>query len=421
MKALYFLLQLATVAITTVAGKNSVFGTIKNDTTWFFSNLSVRPAMTASLEYSVQYPYDESRDRPIITFYYNGQNSPNMGAKCERDLYGQLRNEDLAVPLNEVYRQKFICYHDSEYWYCKGKTKIQDFEPKSYSFSFCNSCGAIHGNLSGLYYNVTIYDESNKTSCVDLNMAQGQRIDRCERSYQYAAVPNQIGGTHLDKTLWELKEAQGIMDEIIDLVTHKSCLLELYQVLCLVALPECLPEQNQIVLPCREYCESLLYNCLEIGPIVILVEEFALNCKYLPSQNDSDHCFMQIDVCGPPLEINHGFILEGNMPFAREGHVVHYACDESYSLSGPTNSMCRKSGEWTAVPECNKPISMILLICVSIGGFTLLVLVVSVGVSCCVRRARNRNHHRRQGGLIQQDNNDNDDETNSINSANQPA
>ena len=424
MRKWYFLLLWATVTVTVAEGKNSVFGTIQNDTTWFLSNLSIYPAMTASLEYNIQYPYDASRDRPIITFYYNGQNSPNMEAKCERDLYGQLRNEDLAVPLNEVYRQKFICYHDSEYWHCSGKTKIQDFEPKSYSFSFCNSCGAKHGNLSGLYYNVTIFDESNKTSCVDLNMAQGQRIDRCERSYQYAAVPNQIGGTDLDKTLWELKEAQGILDNIIDLISHKSCLQELYQVLCLVALPECLPKENKIVLPCKEYCESLLDNCLEKEPIVILVEEFALNCKYLPSQNDSDHCFMTIDVCGPPPELNHGFILEGDMPFASAGHVVHYACDESYSLSGPSNSTCRKSGEWTGVRECDKPISTILLICVSIGAFTFLVVIVSVGVSCCVRRARNRKRERRhQEALIrqQQDNNDNDDEANSINSTYHPA
>ena len=56
MKALCVLLLLATVAVTTVAGKNSVFGTIKNDTTWFLSNLSVRPAMTASLEYQRSVP-----------------------------------------------------------------------------------------------------------------------------------------------------------------------------------------------------------------------------------------------------------------------------------------------------------------------------------------------------------------------------
>ena len=299
MRTLYFLLLLATGTVEIVAGKNSVFGTIKNNTTWFLSNLSVRPAMRASLEYHVQYPDVEGRARPVITFYYNGQDSPNLETLCETDLYGQLRNEDLAVPLNEVYRQKFICYHDSEYWYCKGKTKIQDFEPKSYSFSFCNECDKIHGNLNGLYYNVTIYDESNKTSCVDLNLAPGKRIGRCKRSYQYAAIPNQIGYTDLDTLMWQLGQVQGILDQIIDLVSHKSCLLELYQMLCLVALPECLPEQNEIVLPCREYCESLLDNCLKMEPIVVLVEEFALNCKYLPSQKGNAQCFMPLTQANP--------------------------------------------------------------------------------------------------------------------------
>ena len=115
MKKFYRLLLIATT-IAIVAGRNSVVGTIKDNTTWFLSNLSVRPAMTASLEYYVQYPVVEGRARPVITFYYNGQDSPNLETLCETDLYGQLRNEDLAVALNEVYRQKFICYHDSEYW-----------------------------------------------------------------------------------------------------------------------------------------------------------------------------------------------------------------------------------------------------------------------------------------------------------------
>ena len=303
MRTLYFLLLLATGTVEIVAGKNSVFGTIKNNTTWFLSNLSVRPALTASLEYHVQYPYVEGRARPVITFYYNGQDSPNLETLCETDLYGQLRNEDLAVPLNEVYRQIFICYHDSEYWYCKGKTRIQDFEPKSYSFSFCNECDKIHGNLNGLYYNVTIYDESNKTSCVDLNLAPGKRIGRCKRSYQYAAIPNQIGDTDLDTLMWQLGQVQGILDQIIDLVSHKSCLLELYQMLCLVALPECLPEQNEIVLPCREYCESLLENCLKMEPIVVLVEEFALKCKYLPSEKDNAKCFMPVTQVYPTSQL----------------------------------------------------------------------------------------------------------------------
>ena len=131
-------------------------------------------------------------------------------------------------------------------------------------------------NLNGLHYNVTIYDESNKTSCVDLKMALGQRIDQCERSYQFAAIPNQIGNTDLDSTLWELDQMRRNLDRLIDLVSQTSCLLELYQVLCLVALPECLPEENKIVLPCREYCQAQLYNCFKTQSI--LLKEFALNC-----------------------------------------------------------------------------------------------------------------------------------------------
>ena len=353
--ALYILLLLTTTTVTIVTGTNSVVGTIKGNTTWFLSNLSRVPAKMASLEYHVQYPYEEGRTRPIITFYYNGQNSPNLVTKCARDMYGQLRNEDLAVPLNEVYRDKFICYYDSESWYCSGKTKIQDFEPKS--FSFCFDCGKVHrGNLNGLYYNVTIYDESNKTSCVDLNMTQGQRIDRCERSYQYAAIPNQIGGTDTDTTRWKLGQALGILDRIMDLVQvkYKSCLTELYQVLCLVALPKCLPEQNEIVLPCREYCESLLHNCLKMDPLAQLAEEFLVNCKYLPPLKDNGHCLMKDEVCGPPPKPDHGYIMGGNIPYGREGQVVQYKCDIMYwRMEGSPNSICQASGEWTDPPTCS--------------------------------------------------------------------
>ena len=372
MKTLHFLLLLATVTLTIVAGENSVIGTINDNTTWFLSNLSVHPAMTASLEYHVQYPDVEGRSRPMITFYYNGQDSPNLEAKCRRDLTGQLRNEDLVVPLNQEYREKFICYKDANIWYCSGKTKIQDFEPKSYSFSVCFDCHDVQsGNLNGLYYNVTIYDESNRTSCVDLKMAQWQRIDQCERSYQFAAIPNQVGGTDLNTTLWELEQVRGYVDRLIDLVSQTSCLLELYQVLCLVALPECLPEENQIVLPCREYCETQLYNCFRTGSRLLV--EFIFNCKCLPSRNDSDHCFKPVDVCGPTPGINHGFILEGDKLFTTVGHVVHYACYHSWILTGNANSTCQMSGEWTTPPECVKLTN-------SSGSFNSYLLAVKITV-----------------------------------------
>ena len=272
---------------------HSVVGIITDNTTWFLSNLSVRPAMTASLEYHVQYPYVDGRSRPIITFYYNGQNSPNLHSHCETDMYGQLRNEDLAVPLDKVYREKFFCYHDYETWYCSGKTRIQDFEPKSYSFSFSNTCKRQEaGNLNGLYYNVTIYDERNVTSCVRMGGGgfRSWRIDRCARGPQYAAIPNQIGGTDLDRTLLVMSQILGLLDQLMDLVSHRKCTKTVYQFVCDVMVPECLPQENRIILPCREACMSLLDECLGVPVMAVMVNKFMFSCDYLPSIDSNTTC-----------------------------------------------------------------------------------------------------------------------------------
>ena len=268
-------------------GRNSMSGIISN-TTWFLSNLSVRPAMSASLEYHVRYSYDESSDRPIITFYYNGQNSPNLQDKCNSEMHGQLYNKDLAVPLYHRYREKFWCnYKDGGIMDCYGRIKIQDFEPKSYFFSLGFECNDTRGNLNGLKYKVTIFDESNKIRCVDLNLTQGQRIDRCERSYQFAAIPNQIGGT-------ELESAISIMNILLIHVTvngslttylnnqNKQCMDNLKSLACQIFLPQCLPEENKIILPCRDTCKSVLNqkNCLAVDKYA----DFGIDvsCDYLP-------------------------------------------------------------------------------------------------------------------------------------------
>ena len=91
-------------------GKNTVTGGIEEDTSWFHSNLSVRPAMSASIEYHIQYQCSDClwnerhQNLPIITFYYKGQDSPNLRHKCNSEMHGQLFNKDLAVPLQKTQR-----------------------------------------------------------------------------------------------------------------------------------------------------------------------------------------------------------------------------------------------------------------------------------------------------------------------------
>ena len=170
-------------------------------------------------------------------------------------MHGQLFNKDLAVPLRGIYREKFWCNNK----YCYGRTEIKDFEPKSY-FSLGFQCNETDGNLKGLHYEVTIYDESNETSCVDLsltseysNMTQKKLIDQCQSSYQYAAIPNQFGDTDLDGALSRINEFLRVYHSG---VPSKDCLKNLKPFVCEIVLPKCLPEENRILLPCRRTASS---------------------------------------------------------------------------------------------------------------------------------------------------------------------
>ena len=270
-------------------GRNSVIGSIKDNTTWFLSNLSVRPAMLVSIRYNIQYPYDGPV--PVLTFYYNGQNSSNLQRRCNAEMHGQLFNIDLAIPLRGRYREKFWCnYKYGGIRDCYGGIKIQDFEPKSYSFSLGFKCNGRKGNLKGLKYDVTIYDESNKTSCLAVNMKELQGIDPCHRSHQNFAFPSPAGETDpamslaLENFLNNMSSAVGNQTKYeAHLKSWNKCLKVLKPFLCDIVLPQCLPEKNKILLPCRDTCKSINEDC----PIFIFPQDkfpfgMDINCDYLP-------------------------------------------------------------------------------------------------------------------------------------------
>ena len=216
--------------------------------------------MTTSIEYHVRYPYVEGRARPIITFY-NGKESPNLHQKCNTDLQGQLYSKDLVVPLDRPFWCKSVNHYDEEMiWSCYGRTKIQHPEPKSYSFSLGFECDETNATLRGMQYEVTIYDVSNTTSCEDLQMIskysdeeQQNLIDDCKPSYQYAAFPNQAGNSNLEEATAEMESLLNTTFKHAD----KECLSKLKPFLCKVLLPKCLPEENKILLPCRDTCKSI--------------------------------------------------------------------------------------------------------------------------------------------------------------------
>ena len=306
-----YLLLLLFALLATTEGKNTVSGTIEKDTKWVHSNLSVRPAMTASIWYQVKYPTSWT-SVPIIKFYYNGQNSTDFHDKCVSGLSGQLFNKDLAIPLDQSYgtdfktrvvlsknyRDKFYCSESCtrkgfwifstnkcEYRNCYGKTEIQDFEPKSYSFSIGFGCGVTKASLREMLYDVIIDKESNKTHCVDLKSVKKERMGRsCDLNYRYAAIPNQLGDTELDGAITRMNGfvagrlgvGVGFFWKMFMNIPKRSCLKKLEPVQCEIFLPKCSPEKNKIHLPCRDTCKSILEECADMDMIN------NVNCNYLP-------------------------------------------------------------------------------------------------------------------------------------------
>ena len=210
--------------------------------------------------------------------------------KYNTEMYSQLFNWNLAIRLCGSERPEIDYHYHSQaefitYWDIYGRIDIQDFEPKSYSFSIGYSrtfdsmwLGYNYDwkddwkGWNDLYYEVTIYDESNTTKCVDLNMtskSQQRVIDQCKVSYQYAAIPNQFGDTDLDGAISRIKKFLRVYHSD-DPSEH--FLKKLRPFLCEIVLPKCLPEENKILLPCRDDCKFYLEGCLAK----------VMNCDYLP-------------------------------------------------------------------------------------------------------------------------------------------
>ena len=73
-----------------------------------------------------------------------------------------------------------------------------------------------------------------------------------------------------------LQEASAEIESLLNLTfkqAEKECLNNLKSFLCEIIIPKCLPEENEILLPCRDTCKSLLNDC---------APDSEFNCDYLP-------------------------------------------------------------------------------------------------------------------------------------------
>ena len=147
----------------------SVAGTVQEDTTFYYRELSTEPSVLATIEYSIIYKSSVVSTSSTIMIY-TIENHMNTRTKCVSDLYGQLRNENLYGILRPGTFRETTCVRrrsHPEVVECHAQFPVKDFIPRNFAFSFGFTCvkpGTV-SSLKGLQYNVSIYDQANKTEC----------------------------------------------------------------------------------------------------------------------------------------------------------------------------------------------------------------------------------------------------------------
>ena len=180
---------------------------------------------------------------------YTTEDDVNLQGRCSHHNYGQLRNENLNTPLKAKKRPyRFTtCDKDeknSDVVHSHCKIIIQDFIPRKYGFSSgCRCDEAVRmPPLKGLLYNITIYDQSNKTICEPTNILAQQVIIRyCASLYPFMSFPNLIGDLTLEDVIkwmngYYLFEGLSVGVFAKD---FKRCYKYFNELMCYVVVPKC--------------------------------------------------------------------------------------------------------------------------------------------------------------------------------------
>ena len=124
---------------------------------------------------------------------------------------------------------------------CSGKTIVRDFLPRDFSFSFfsCLKNCSQKGSLLGMHFNVSIYDQSNETKCIDVS---GSKIVECLKHYSHTAVLTWLTNTDFMSSLATLRLAD-IYFQLVDTRCHKYVFL----FVCYTFLPKCDRDSEQIM------------------------------------------------------------------------------------------------------------------------------------------------------------------------------
>ena len=207
-----------------------LLGHIDNDLDFYYREFSTFPSIEATIEYNITFNYTAALLQCSLCYprleIYTTKSDANLDRNCSVDVFGQLRNENLHTPLkprNKKYRFT-NCAKDANYTqngvvHCHGKTKILDYIPRNYGFSFGFRCEQfeqkINVTLRGLSYQISIYDQTNETRCYSMvPVGEESTTEICARLYAYMSLPNLVGSPNW-KYILENEVSRAKMFEVL--------------------------------------------------------------------------------------------------------------------------------------------------------------------------------------------------------------
>ena len=357
----------------TVFATHLVSDTIEDDTVFYYRNLSKYPSKIAIVNYTVRFPRELISDNYVSLDMYTTDDNLNIRTNCSNKDYGQLYNKNLHTSLRRRPYRYTTCgseQNNNNVIICTGHTKIQDYIPRKYGFSFGYECSTLipdyiprkYGfsfgyecstlnpdkNLYGLSYNISMYGQTNETQCFPIPNAIERRMSiDCTDFYTKMSFPNMMGDLDIDSGMASLHKFYALL---LIQSSPSHCYQYFNNVACYSFIPRCNDTDGQIIPLCKESCEDFSIGCGEISGL------FPMNCSYLPSKAESIPCFYKPVTCSTPPYVPNAMILDDqNDTFSVLSKVKYKCTDEKYQMEGNNTIACLYSGQWSESPSCEGP------------------------------------------------------------------
>ena len=237
-------------------------------------------------------------------------------------------------------------------------------------FSFAFDCVDVGGpsSLTGVFYNVSIYNQTNQTECIPLPKESSKL--GCRNVHEYMTLPNLVGKINVDNMLLNANMYHTMFAMADSIMSSKGCYQHFNEAICKIVFPICDPEQKVMVPPCQEMCFELGEICIKYLVTILKLKNvpydmhayrlkrasFPFNCNYLPSYTDKTvPCFYKPVICPDPLNVTNAVMLnqsDNGAPYLGNS-TVEYSCkDNTFKMEGNSISTCQYSGEWSEPPSC---------------------------------------------------------------------